>query len=249
VTRKERERLDVLLFGRGLAASRQDAQAMIMAAGVLVDGKKVDKPGSKVPIDAKLELLSVPRPFASRGGLKLDGALEAWRLDVAGKVCLDVGISTGGFTDCLLQRGAVRVYGIDVGYGQLDWRLRRDSRVILFERENIRTFDPARIPVPVDLAVVDVSFISLGMVIPCIVPMLKPGGEIIALVKPQFEVGKGEVGKGGVVRDPAKQKETVEKVKGFMASSGFAFIAETESPVQGPKGNREFFLRAKKEGT
>jgi len=237
-----KRRIDVLLVELGLAPSRQKAQALILAGEVLANDRPVAKPGDLVSPDASIRVRNDPVPYVSRGGVKLAGALDAFGISPAGLVCLDVGISTGGFTDCLLQRGAVKIFGIDVGRGQLAWKLRQDPRVVLFEDTNIRHFDPAALGQQVDLAVVDVSFISLTLVLPVVFHALKPGGTCLPMVKPQFEVGKGQVGKGGVVRDEAKRLAAVERVKAFAAGLGFEVKGTAQSPLPGPSGNVEYFL-------
>jgi len=234
-------RLDTLLVEKGLAASRHKAQALIMAGRIMVDGLRAEKPGQSIPCDADLSV-EEEFPYVSRGGLKLEGALNAFAIDVSGLVVLDAGASTGGFTDCLLQRGAQRVVAVDVGYGQLDWKLRNDLRVTMMERRNIRFFSQDDLPCPIDAAVADLSFISLKVVLPALAAMLQPGKWLLAMVKPQFEVGRPSVGKGGVVRDPEKIREAVESVKTFAQTHGFKVLGEVESPIRGPKGNREFFL-------
>jgi 23S rRNA (cytidine1920-2'-O)/16S rRNA (cytidine1409-2'-O)-methyltransferase len=236
-----KSRLDVLLLERGLAKSREEAQRLILAGEVRVGDRLARKASEPVAADAPIEIGARPR-FVSRGGDKLEGALAAFGLDVAGRVALDVGASTGGFTDCLLARGAARVYAVDVGYGQLDWRLRRDPRVVVIERRNVRELPASAISEAIDLAVADVSFISLRLVLPKIAEIVRPGADVVALVKPQFEVGKGKVGKGGVVRDPALHREAIESVRDAARALGFAERGSVESPLTGPKGNREFFL-------
>jgi 23S rRNA (cytidine1920-2'-O)/16S rRNA (cytidine1409-2'-O)-methyltransferase len=238
--------LDKLLVDNGLAPSRERAQAMILAAKVLVDGRKITKAGQKVTPDSRIELLTDDIPYVSRGGLKLQHALEFFKLDVAGMVAMDVGASTGGFTDCLLQHSARRVYAVDVGYGQLAWKLRQDSRVVVLERQNIRYLERKLVPEPVQVATVDASFISLKLVIPAVLPFLDTRAILIALIKPQFEVGKGQVGKGGVVRDPQLHKLSCESIEAFCRSLSFSVIGTTASPLLGPKGNREFLLAARK---
>lgn len=235
-------RLDLLLVERGLAGSRDRAQRLILAGEVWSDGQRLDKPGHLVATDLPLEVRGEDIPYVSRGGLKLEGALEAFGLEVTGRRAADIGASTGGFTDCLLQRGVRHVTAIDVGYGQFAWKLRQDPRVTLFERRNIREFRPEEISQPVDLAVIDVSFISLRLVLPAVVPLLESGAVVLPLVKPQFEVGKGQVGSGGVVRDPAKRQEAVDTVRAAAIAMGFDVLGETTSPILGPKGNVEFFL-------
>lgn len=241
-TMTDKIRLDRLVVQTGLAQSRERARALIMAGRVAVDGAVVDKPGVSVPADASLTLKGEDIPFVSRGGLKLQHALHQFQIQVGNSVCLDVGASTGGFTDCLLQHGARRVYAVDVGYGQLAWSLRRDPRVIPIERTNIRHMAPDDLPEPVDLVTIDVSFISLKIVVPAVVKFMRPGGRIVALVKPQFEVGKGRVGKGGVVREPALHEEVLRELRAFFVATGLRIDAETPSPVLGPKGNREFLI-------
>lgn len=233
-------RLDQLLVDKGLAPSRQRAQAMIMTGDVLVEDAPITKPGTRVPATAAIHVRE-SCPYVSRGGLKLAGALRAYNLDVSGLDCLDVGASTGGFTDCLLQNGAAHVCAVDVGYGQLAWSLRQDDRVTVLERTNIRHLAAEALPRPVDLAVIDVSFISLTIVIPAALPFLKPAGRILALIKPQFEIGKGRVGKGGVVRDPAHHREVLDKLAVFAREHRLSCAAAIESPITGPKGNIEFF--------
>jgi len=238
----KKERLDRLLVLRGLAETRERARALIMAGAVEVEGKPADKPGRTYPLAASITVREDPNPYVSRGGLKLEGALEHFRVDVMGRVAVDVGSSTGGFTDCLLQRGALQVYAVDVGYGQLHYRLRRDPRVRIMERVNIRYLDPNRLdPVP-DLATVDVSFISLRIVLPVVERLLGPPKEILALVKPQFEVGPKEVGKGGVVRDPRLHQRVLEEISGVGRELGLGVAAPFASPILGAKGNQEFFL-------
>jgi 23S rRNA (cytidine1920-2'-O)/16S rRNA (cytidine1409-2'-O)-methyltransferase len=241
-TKTPKIRLDCLLVERGLAESRQRAQAMIMAGSVLVDDKPAEKAGTQVPADAEIRLRGEPNPYVSRGGLKLRGALDVFAVDVAGLVAMDVGASTGGFTDCLLQAGAARVYAIDVGYGQLAWKLREDPRVVCIERTNIRHYDGAGIAEPIDIAVIDASFISLKLVIPEVVKLVRAGALILALVKPQFEVGKGEVGKNGVVKDPALHERVLAEAETFCRVLGLAVLDRCTSPITGPAGNREFFL-------
>lgn len=234
-------RLDQLLVARGLAKSRAQAQALILAGRVQVEGLVSPKAGALVPEEARV-IIKEASPFVSRGGEKLAGALDHFRLSPAGKVALDVGASTGGFTHCLLTRGARRVYAVDVGYGQLDTTLRHDPRVVVLERVNIRHLPPDAIPEPIELATLDLSFISLTLVLPKILEFLAPGGEIVALVKPQFEVGKGQVGKGGVVRDPGLQQEAVQRVAAAAASLGLKVSPAFPAPLKGPKGNQEYFL-------
>ena len=243
----EKERLDRLLVQQGLVGSREVAVRTILAGGVLVDGMIVDKPARLVARDARLEIERAA-PFVSRAGEKLAAALDAFSIDPGGLVTLDVGCSTGGFTDCLLQRRAERVYAVDVGYGLIDWKLRQDPRVVLLERTNIRYIDRSLIPEPVDLAVIDVSFISLTLVLPSVVPLLRHGGRVVALVKPQFEVGKGQVGAGGIVRDDAQRRAVTEKVISSGAALGLEATAVLDSPVKGRKGNREILVGFRYQG-
>ena len=238
-----RPRLDKLLVDRQLAKSREHARGLVMAGRVLVGERRIDKPGTAVAEDAEIRVIGGEAPYVSRGGEKLAGALDHFALDPRGLVCVDAGISTGGFTDCLLQRGAARVYGVDVGYGQVDLSIRGDERVVLFERTNIRHFDSANLPEPVDLVVADLSFISLTIVLGVLAAIVRSGGTVLAMVKPQFEVGKGEVGKGGVVRDRAKQAAAVDKVEAFARTVGLEPLGRVPAPIQGPKGNQEYFVR------
>lgn len=236
-----RERLDRVLVARGLAESREQAARLILAGAVTVDGHPVDKQARLVPAGASIEVLARP-PFVSRAGGKLAAALEAFHLDPTGLAALDVGASTGGFTDCLLQAGAGRVYAVDVGYGQLDWRLRQDPRVVVLDRCNIRYLEPSSIPEPVDLAVIDVSFISLTLVLPGVLRFLRPSAWVIALVKPQFEVGKGQVGKGGIVRDEEQRRSAADKILAAADALGLVQVGVLDSPVPGQKGNREILI-------
>jgi 23S rRNA (cytidine1920-2'-O)/16S rRNA (cytidine1409-2'-O)-methyltransferase len=238
----EKERIDKLLVERGLAPSREKARALIMAGQVVVGDHVAEKAGQMVPVDAEVRLKGEPLPFVSRGGLKLQKALDEFAIDVTGLTVLDVGASTGGFTDCLLQRGAEKVIAVDVGYGQLAWKLREDTRVTNLEKTNIRYLEPETLDTVPDLAVIDASFISLDKVLPAVLRLVKGDGTIIALVKPQFEVGKGEVGKGGVVRDEAKHRQVIDAVAAEAVSLGLAVRGVTESPITGPKGNREFLM-------
>jgi 23S rRNA (cytidine1920-2'-O)/16S rRNA (cytidine1409-2'-O)-methyltransferase len=235
-------RLDVLLVERGLADSREKAQALILAGQVTVDGQKRDKPGHAIDATSNLTVLA-PMPYVSRGGFKLAAALDHFAIDVTARVCIDVGSSTGGFTDCLLQRGAAHVWAVDVGHGQLDWRLRNDSRVVVREGANARYLNPKEFPEKFDLAVCDASFISTTLLIPAIVPLLKPDGEIIILVKPQFESERGQVGKGGIVRDPEVHRAACDRVRVCVESFGFR-TQIIDSPILGAEGNREFLLYA-----
>ncbi len=239
---KPKSRLDQLLVARGLAVSRAQAQGLILAGRVLVAGKVVDKAGTQVPEDAAVLLKAPGSPYVSRGGEKLAAALVRFGVSPRGKVALDAGASTGGFTDVLLAGGAKKVYAVDVGYGQLDVTLRQDPRVVVLERRNLRLLTRDDLPESVDLATLDLSFISLTLVLPKVLEFLKPGGEVLALVKPQFEVGKGKVGKGGVVRDPGLQQEAVARVAAAAQELGFQANPPFASPLKGPKGNQEYFL-------
>jgi 23S rRNA (cytidine1920-2'-O)/16S rRNA (cytidine1409-2'-O)-methyltransferase len=236
-------RLDRLLVERGLAESREKAQALIMAGEVTVDGQKASKPGQSVETECQLEVLARP-PYVGRGGLKLAAALRQFEIDPAGKVCLDIGASTGGFTDALLQAGAARVHAVDVGAGQIDWKLRADSRVALHERVNARYLEFAEIGERVELIAIDVSFISVTLILPAAVPLLTPDGQMVILVKPQFEAGRGQVGKGGIVRDPAIHQAVCERVAGAVREYGF-HTAVMDSPILGAEGNKEFLLHAR----
>lgn len=240
------ERLDKLLVDRGIVSSRERARALILAGKVVVGEQTVDKAGAQVPSECELRLKGEDIPYVSRGGLKLEKGLDVFGLNPQGRVAVDVGASTGGFTDCLLQRGASRVYAVDVGYGQLAWKLREDPRVVNLERTNIRELTPDRMPERPDLAVIDASFISLEKVLPPTLALLSPQADVVALIKPQFEVGKGEVGKGGVVRDPEKHQRVIEKVREQAAAFGCAVLGVAESPLLGPKGNREFLIHLRK---
>lgn len=235
------------MVARGLAGSRERARALILAGSVLVDGLPAGKAGSLVAENAAIEVRTPDHPYVSRGGLKLEGALDAFGIDVTGLVALDAGASTGGFTDCLLRRGAARVYAVDVGYGQFAWKLRQDSRVVLLERTNIRYVTEKEIAEPLDLAVIDVSFISLKLVLPPVLALLRRGGMVLPLIKPQFEAGKDQVGKKGVVRDPEVHREVVDGIVSFARDLGIAVEGTCESPITGPEGNREFFLFGRKE--
>jgi 23S rRNA (cytidine1920-2'-O)/16S rRNA (cytidine1409-2'-O)-methyltransferase len=248
---KDKERLDKVLVDRGLAPSRERAKSIILAGKVLVKGQKTDKVGALVGADDEVSLLEADHPYVSRGALKLIKGLEHFGIDPAGKVAIDVGASTGGFTDVLLRRGASKVYAVDVGYGQLAWSLRQDPRVVVMERQNMRDLDCTQLdPRPV-LAVCDASFISLTLLLPKIGESIGPSHPAIVLVKPQFEVGKDEVGKGGVVRDEAKRRGAVDKVKTFAESTGWTVIGDVESPITGPAGNVEYLLAltSPREGT
>jgi len=240
-----KERADRLLVDSGLVSSRERARALIMAGDVIIGDHKVDKPGQLVDTTLAIRIRN-DIPFVSRGGLKLQKALEYFAIDVSGLTVLDVGASTGGFTDCLLQRGAAKVYAVDVGYGQLDWKLRQDGRVLSLEKTNIRYLEPEALPSLADMAVIDASFISLDKVLPNTLRLVRSSGAIVALIKPQFEVGKGEVGKGGVVREPEKHAAVIAAVCSLAESLHLEVVGVTESPITGPKGNREFLLYLKK---
>ena len=242
-----RARLDKLLVDKGLVESREKAARLILAGEVMVDGQRVDKAGALIPSDADIDLRG-RSPYVSRGGEKLVHALEHFTLAVKGRVCIDVGSSTGGFTGCLLQRGASRVFAVDVGTGQLDAKLRKDPRVVVMEQTNARALDPRVFDDQPSLAVVDVSFISLEKVLPAVFGVLAPRSEIVALVKPQFEVGREHVGKGGVVRDPAYHRAAVQRLARYAVLRGWHVLGVTASPLRGPKGNREFFLHLSAQG-
>lgn len=233
----KKQRLDLALVAAGLASSREQARACILAGAVTVNGQVVVKPGALVAAEASLAVRQRPA-YVSRGGYKLAHALDVFRIEVREWVCLDAGASTGGFTDCLLQRGARRVYAVDVGYGQLDWRLRQDPRVVVMERVNLRTL--TALPEPVDLATLDLSFISLRLVLEPVRALLRPGGEVVALIKPQFEAGRERVGRGGVVRDPRVHAAVLQNLLGWAMAHGYAVRGLTASPLRGPAGNVEF---------
>lgn len=237
---KIKKRLDMLLVEKGYAESRTKAQAIIMSGLVYVDGQKADKPGISYEETVSLEVRTGGCPYVSRGGLKLEKALRDFGVDPTGYVCSDSGASTGGFTDCLLQQGAKKVFAIDVGYGQLDWKIRSDPRVVVMERTNIRHVTPEQLGEPLDLSVVDVSFISLKIVLPVIKTFLKPEGQVLCLIKPQFEAGKEKVGKKGVVRDPQTHKEVLDDFVALTEQIGLNILGLTFSPVKGPEGNIEF---------
>ncbi len=235
-------RIDRLLVERGLAESREKAQAMILAGEVLANEQKVDKPGREVPLDAGIRLVGQPGQFVSRGGHKLEGALDHFQIDVVDKTALDIGASTGGFTDCLLQRGARKVYAIDVGTNQLHWRIRKDPRVIAHEQLNARSLTSKAVPEPCEFFCCDVSFISATLILPAVAPLITDSGEGVVLAKPQFEVGKGQVGKGGIVRDPELHHAAVDRVRTALIEAGFGNVESMESPILGAAGNREFLL-------
>jgi 23S rRNA (cytidine1920-2'-O)/16S rRNA (cytidine1409-2'-O)-methyltransferase len=245
---RPRTRLDVRLVDEGLAASRERARALILAGRVRVRGAVVSKAGASVPGDAPIDVVEPDFPWVGRGGVKLAHALDAFRIEAADREALDIGASTGGFTDVLLQRGSRRVVALDVGHGQLDWRLREDPRVVVLERRNARELVPGWLPAPVDIVTIDVSFISLGLIFPVLPPVLAPGADIVALVKPQFEAGRDEVGKGGLVKDPAVHEAVLARVTGRAASCGLARAAMTPSPITGATGNQEFLLHLRAAG-
>lgn len=244
---QNKERLDAAVFSRGLAESRSKASALIMAGQVYVNGQKASKAGMSVTLQDKIDVRGEKLPFVSRGGLKLDKAIRVFALRLEGLVCMDIGASTGGFTDCMLQNGAKKVYSIDVGYGQLAWKLRTDSRVVNMERTNFRYLTPEDIPETPDFASVDVSFISLKIILPVLYTLLKENGSCVCLVKPQFEAGREHVGKKGVVRDPAVHREVLQTVADFAFTQGFSVLSADYSPIRGPEGNIEYLLLLRKE--
>lgn len=239
-------RLDSAVFELGISESREKAKALIMAGQIYVNGMKAIKPGVIVNSSDKIELRGNTLPYVSRGGLKLEKAMEVFPITLSDKVCMDIGASTGGFTDCMLQNGAVKVYSIDVGYGQLAWKLRSDSRVVNLERTNFRYVTSEQIPESIDFASIDVSFISLKLIFPALMPLLKTDGECVCLVKPQFEAGKDKVGKKGVVRERSTHVEVIENVIGYASDNGFSVLNLDFSPVKGPEGNIEYLLYIKK---
>lgn len=243
-----KKRLDIRLVEQGLAASRQRAQALIMAGKVLVNRLPIDKPGTIVDHQAVIDIKGDDIPYVSRGGLKLEAAINGLEISVNNLVCLDVGASTGGFTDCLLQNGASKVYAVDVGYGQLAWKLRQDKRVIAIERTNIRYLPQDGLPEKVDLVTIDTSFISLKIVVPAVIKFMKEKSQVLALIKPQFEVGKGKVGKGGVVRDSKLHDEVICSLSSFFEGLCLKKQSIIPSPVLGPKGNKEFIISLKLQG-
>ncbi|MBM4353191.1 MAG: TlyA family RNA methyltransferase [Deltaproteobacteria bacterium] len=244
-----RTRIDILLVERGLAPTRQKAQAMLLAGAVLVDDRPVDKPGTLVSSEAAVRVRGNPIPYVSRGGLKLEHALDRFGIDPTGLRVLDAGISTGGFADCLLQRGAAHIYGVDVGKAQVAWEIRQNPAVTLFEGTNVREFDVARLGDPVDLVVADLSFISLTLVLPVLHAALRPDGIALPMVKPQFEVGREHIGRKGVVRDETLRLAAVDKVVRASLECGFAHLGTTPSPVPGPEGNIEYFLHLRRAAT
>ncbi len=238
----EKIRLDTLLFEKGLATSREKARAMIMAGEVQADGKTIDKPGVKLDPQTDVMVTSVRQPYVSRGGLKLEGAIRDFQLDFDGRTVLDIGASTGGYTDCALQHGAIKVYALDVGYGQLDWKLRNDPRVVVWERTNIRYFTLDELGEKVDIITMDVSFISTTLIFPVLNQLLKENGSIVSLIKPQFEAGREKVGRNGVVKDPKVHAEVLEHCIASAQAAGLYCIDITYSPIMGPKGNIEYFI-------
>lgn len=241
-------RLDRLLVERGLAPSREKAQALILGGQILVNEQKIDKAGAAVDSACSLRLLGETLPYVGRGGVKLAAALDAFHIDVTGRVCLDVGASTGGFTDCMLQRGAVRVYAVDVGVNQLDWKLRQNPRVVVREKLNARYLEPAHIGEPVDFVTVDVSFISATLILPRLLAVMRRPARAVVLVKPQFEVGHGQVGKGGIVRDPALHQAAIDRVTAAALAAGFRDPRHIPSPITGADGNQEFLLHMRLSG-
>lgn len=237
-----KERLDVLLVNKGLAESREKAKRTIMAGLVTVDGRVEDKPGTTFDTESQIEVKGRECPYVSRGGLKLEKAIDEWGVECGGKVCMDMGASTGGFTDCMIQHGASKVYAIDVGYGQLDYKLRTDDRVVNMEKTNIRYLDTALIEEPIDLISIDVSFISLSHMFPVAAKVLSENGQVVCLVKPQFEAGREQVGKGGIVRDPSVHKEVINNVIAYAADNGLYPHRLSHSPIKGTKGNIEYIL-------
>lgn len=244
-----KERLDVLLVARGLAGSREKAKAFIMAGDVYVDGQKEDKAGSMFSQDCEIEVKGEKLPFVSRGGLKLDKALKEFGILMDGKVCMDIGASTGGFTDCMLQNNAAKVYAVDVGHGQFDWNLRNDERVVCMERTNVRYLKPEDIPEKLDFASADVSFISLTKILEPVKELLKSTAEMVCLIKPQFEAGREQVGKKGVVRDKKVHEEVIKKVCDYACSIGLFPVALSFSPIKGPEGNIEYLAYLKKDSS
>lgn len=237
-----KKRLDILVTERGLVESREKAKTLIMAGQVYVDGQKADKPGDTFSEDAAVEVRGKVLPYVSRGGLKLEKAMREFGLQLQGRTCMDIGASTGGFTDCMLQNGAQRVYSVDVGYGQLAWSLRTDPRVVNLERTNARYLTREQVPEEIDFFSVDVSFISLTLILPAVRPLLAEHGQAVCLIKPQFEAGREKVGKKGVVRDKAVHEEVIEKIRSFALENGFSVLGLTFSPVKGPEGNIEYLI-------
>ena len=242
---ERKERFDKLLVEKGFVQSRERARALIMEGRVMVDGRTVDKPGTRVEVNALFQLRGEDQPYVSRGGIKLEGALRSFGIDPKGMVVMDVGASTGGFTDCVLQKGARKVYAVDVGYGQLAWKLQIDPRVVNLERRNIRYLKREEVQEEADLILVDTSFISIEKFLPHLLGFLKGGGDLVSLVKPQFEVGRDEVGKGGVVRDPVLHQKVINRISEISQGLGLKVLEVIESPLLGPKGNKEFFIHLK----
>ena len=242
----EKKRLDCLIFDQGLTESREKAKALIMMGNVYVDNQKSDKPGTMLPTDTKIEIRGETMPYVSRGGLKLEKAMAVFPVELNDKITMDIGASTGGFTDCMLQKGAKKVYSIDVGYGQLAWKLRTNPQVINLERTNVRYLTTEQVPDLVDFFSVDVSFISLCLVLPVARRFMAENAQAVCLIKPQFEAGRGKVGKKGVVRDKAVHVEVIEKIAGFVLKSGFSILGLTYSPVKGPEGNIEYLIYLQK---
>jgi 23S rRNA (cytidine1920-2'-O)/16S rRNA (cytidine1409-2'-O)-methyltransferase len=242
-----KERIDKLMIEKGIVESRERARSLIMQGRVIVEGRRIEKPGTRVDVEAEFQLRGGDTPYVSRGGIKLEGALNAFGFNPSGMVVMDVGASTGGFTDCVLQKGARKVYAVDVGYGQLAWKLQQDPRVVNLERKNIRYLPREEVEEVVDLILIDTSFISIEKFLPHLLGFLRRGGDIISLIKPQFEVGKGEVGKGGVVKDPALHQRVIDRISHFSRGLRLNVLRVIESSLLGPKGNKEFFIHLKKE--
>ncbi len=242
----EKKRLDCLIFEQGLAPSREKARALIMAGQVYVDNQKADKPGTMLPVGTAVEVRGATLAYVSRGGLKLEKAMKEFPIDLHEKTCMDIGASTGGFTDCMLQNGAKKVYAVDVGYGQLAWSLRTDERVVNLERTNARYLTAEQVPDPIDFFSVDVSFISLTIILPAVRPLLREGGQAVCLIKPQFEAGREKVGKKGVVREKSVHQEVIEKITSFAVGNGYTVKGLTFSPVKGPEGNIEYLIYLEK---
>lgn len=246
---EKKERLDILLVERGFFQSRERAKTNIMAGNIFIDGRRVDKCGEKVKIEALIEVKGEDMPYVSRGGFKLEKAIKSFLISLKDKVCLDIGASTGGFTDCMLQNGAKKVYAIDVGYGQFAWKLRTDPRVVCMERTNVRYVTPEQINDRADFASIDVSFISLKKVLPAVINLLNEQGEVVGLIKPQFEAGREKVGKKGVVRDPKTHEEVITDIANYVEESGLKIIGLDYSPIKGPEGNIEYLIYFTKDGS
>lgn len=244
--RNEKERIDKLMVEQGIIQSREKAKALVLAGKVIAEGRVIQKPNALIHKAMPIQLRGERSPYVSRGGEKLEGALKSFKINPSGMVVMDVGASTGGFTDCILQKGAERVYAVDVGYGLLAWKLQKDLRVVNLQRRNIRYLKKEEVPEKVDLILIDTSFISIEKFLSHLLEFLKEGGTILGLIKPQFEVGKGEVGKGGVVRDPRLHQKVIDRISNFSRGLGLEVIGVTESPLRGPKGNKEFFIYLKK---